>query len=271
MASARASREEVLAGVGRTYAGGRQPTMNELAAAAGVSLSTLYRLFGSRETLLRELEVELPPSTRERVLDAAYELVGHHGLSDLAMDEVAARAGVSRATLYRLFPGKSELFRDLLRRRSRWEVIAGSFEAMWDRPPAEVMPATARAIVAATTRGGGLLLPLLSELNRGTPEITEGATYAAGRWVDAIGRYLTAQMDAGRLRRMDPMLAFTAFAGPIAVYLLTRPLAERYLGVTTPVQDAVDELVQAWLRAMAPDGSGAAMDVEGKHPKEGRP
>lgn len=142
---------------------------------------------------------------------------------------------------------------------------------MWDRPPEEVMPATARAIVAATTRGGGLLLPLLSELNRGTPEITEGATCAAGRWVDAIGRYLTAQMDAARLRRMDPMLAFTAFAGPIAVYLLTRPLAERYLGVTTPVQDAVDELVQAWLRAMAPDGSGAAMDVEGKHPKDGRP
>jgi len=70
---------------------------------------------------------------------------------------------------------------------------------------------------------------------------------------------------------MDPMLAFTAFASPIAVHLLTRPLAERYLGVTTPVQEAVDELVQAWLRAMAPDGSRAATDVEGSHPKEEGP
>ncbi len=271
MTAARASRGEVLEGIGRAYAGGRQPTMNDLAAAAGVSLSTLYRLFGSRQTLLRELEVELPPSTRERVLDAAYELIGQHGLADLAMEEVAAKAGVSRATLYRLFPGKSELFRDLLRSRSRWEVIAGSLEAMSDRPPEEVMPATARAVVAATKRGGGLLLPLLSELGRGAPEITEGAAFAAGRWVDAIGRYLTAQMDSGRLRRMDPLLAFTAFASPIAVYLLTRPLAERYLGVTTPVQDAVDELVQVWLRAMAPDGSGAAKDVEPDHWKEGRP
>lgn len=271
MTTARASRAEVLEGVGRAYAGGRRPTMNELAAAGGVSLSTLYRLFGSREMLLRELEVELPPSTRERVLDAAYELVGQRGLADLAMEEVAAEAGVSRATLYRLFPGKSELFRDLLRSRSRWEVIASALEAMSDRPPDEVMPATARAIVAATTRGGGLLLPLLSELGRGTPEISEGAAYAAGRWVDAIGRYLTAQMDAGRLRRMDPMLAFTAFASPIAVHLLTRPLAERYLGVTTPVPDAVDELVQAWLRAMAPDGSRAGKDVAGNHPKEGGP
>jgi len=271
MTAVRTSREEVLEDVGRAYAGATQPTMNELAAAAGVSLSTLYRLFGSRQTLLRELEVELPPSARERVLDAAYELVGQLGLADLAMEEVAARAGVSRATLYRLFPGKSELFRDLLRSRSRWEVIAGSLEAMSDRPPDEVMPATARALVGATARAGGLLLPLLSELSRGTPEITEGAAYAAGRWVDAIGRYLTAQMDAGRLRRMDPLLAFTAFAGPIAVHLLTRPLAERYLGVTMPVQDAIDELVQAWLRAMAPDGSADTTDLEGNHSKDGRP
>ncbi len=245
--------------------------MNELAAAAGVSLSTLYRLFGSREGLLRELEVELPPSARERVLDAAYELVGQRGLADLAMEDIAETAGVSRATLYRLFPGKSELFRDLLRSRSRWEVIAGSLEAMSDRPPEEVMPATARAIVAATTRGGGLLLPLLSELNRGTSEITEAAAYGAGRWVDAIGRYLTAQMEAGRLRRMDPVLAFTAFAGPIGVHLLTRPLAERYLGVATPVQEAVDQLVRVWLRAMAPDPYEEAKPVEENRPKEERP
>lgn len=271
MTAERVSREQVLEGVGRAYPGQSQPTMNELAAAAGVSLSTLYRLFGSRERLLRELEVELPPSTHERVLDAAYELVGQHGLADLAMEEVAVAAGVSRATLYRLFPGKSELFRDLLRSRSRWEVIARSLEAMSDRPPEEVMPATARAIVAATTRGGGLLLPLLSELSHGTSEITEGAAYAAGRWVDAIGRYLTAQMEAGRLRRMDPMLAFTAFASPIGVHLLTRPLAERYLGVTTPVQEAVDQLVQVWLRAMAPDGSQEAKPVEENRPKEERP
>jgi len=68
-------------------------------------------------------------------------------------------------------------------------------------------------------------------------------------------------MDAGWRRRMDPILAFTSCAGPIAVHLFTRPLTERPPGATT-VQDAVDELVQSWLRAMAPDGLKGEMDVE---------
>src|SRR5262250_1831152 len=81
-------------------------SLSEVAAAA-----TLYRMFGSREGLFRTLEIEPDPDSRERVLAAALELIGRDGLARLSMDEVAATAGVSRASLYRLFPGKPSLFR----------------------------------------------------------------------------------------------------------------------------------------------------------------
>src|SRR4029450_3935047 len=85
-------------------------SMDELAIRAGVSRATLYRLFGSHQHLLHELGLQPPPTVHDRILDTGLELVGRHGLADLSMDELAAEAGVSRATLYRLVPGKEALF-----------------------------------------------------------------------------------------------------------------------------------------------------------------
>src|ERR671925_35103 len=71
------------------------------------------------------------------------------------------RAGVSRATLYRLFPGKPILLRELVRAYSPMEVIAETLEAMGDRPPSEVMPVLARNIAGAGSVRVGLLRSLL--------------------------------------------------------------------------------------------------------------
>jgi hypothetical protein len=60
-------------------------------------------------------------------------------------------------------------------------------------------------------------------------------------------------MQAGRLRRMQPVLAIQLLAGPIVVHLLTRPLAEALIGFQTPESELLDEIVHAWLRAMAPE------------------
>jgi AcrR family transcriptional regulator len=43
------------------------------------------------------------------ILDAAIEEYGEHGLGGLTVDAVAARAGVSKATVYRRYPSKADL------------------------------------------------------------------------------------------------------------------------------------------------------------------
>ena len=45
---------------------------------------------------------------QERVVDAARELFALHGL-EIGMDEIAARAGVGKATIYRSYPTKDHL------------------------------------------------------------------------------------------------------------------------------------------------------------------
>ena len=54
---------------------------------------------------------------RERVLDAAKRCCERWGMAKVTVDDIAAEAGLSRATLYRLFPGGKEVLYEALRRR----------------------------------------------------------------------------------------------------------------------------------------------------------
>ncbi|MQA87451.1 MAG: TetR family transcriptional regulator [Streptosporangiales bacterium] len=232
--------------------------MDQLADAAGVSARTLYRLFGSRAALLHELGCSPRPTARELILDTGLELVGRRGLVELSMDELAEAAGVSRATLYRLFPGKSALFAALIRTYSPWEAVADVLETMPDGQPAEVVPAVGRAIGAAMEGRAALLLHMVFELLKGDPDTIEGAKHTMARGIPDLVQYLSGEMAAGRLRRMHPVVAFQLLAGPIVAHQLTRPLAERSLGFTTSPEQVTDQIVQAWLRAMAVDENPGA-------------
>lgn len=227
--------------------------MQEFAAAAGVAVRTLYRLFGSRQALLREAGCAPEPTARQRILDAALDQVGRHGLAELSMDELAATAGVSRATLYRLFPGKSALFGELIRAFSPWGPVADVIDAMPDGQPEDVMPAVALAIAEAMRGRVGVLLGTVFELLKGDPDADEGMRESMGRGLPDLATYLSKQMQARLLRRMPPVLAIQLLAAPIVVHLLTRPLAEALAGFESPESEVLDEVVRAWLRAMAPE------------------
>jgi AcrR family transcriptional regulator len=53
---------------------------------------------------------------RERVLDAAQDLFGAHGIDAVGVDAISERSGVSKSTLYRHFPSKAELVAAYLQR-----------------------------------------------------------------------------------------------------------------------------------------------------------
>jgi len=67
----------------------------------------------------RVFRVPRPPSriddpTRARILEAARDQFLRLGFSPVTMDDIASAAGVSKATLYRAFPGKEQLFREVI-------------------------------------------------------------------------------------------------------------------------------------------------------------
>jgi AcrR family transcriptional regulator len=71
-------------------------------------------------------------TTEGRILDAAKACCERWGFAKVTIDDIAAESGVSRATLYRLFPGGKDVLFDALRVRELEEffaVLASQVEA----------------------------------------------------------------------------------------------------------------------------------------------
>jgi AcrR family transcriptional regulator len=237
-----------------------KPTVADFASAAGISRASFYRHFKSREALLDALAIAPEPDARERILAAAVEMVGAQSLTALSMDELADRAEISRATLYRVFPGKAALLGGLVASYSPLEPVTRVLTAGQHEPPAVLMPELARTAYRAVYGGGenraGLVRALFFEVSWLGPEAEEAATGTISNVVGLLVAYLMTQMMEGRLRRMHPLLALQAFIGPILFHILTRPIAERVLRLDIDGEAAVTELAETWLRAMANEEEG---------------
>src|SRR3954470_20280601 len=83
-------------------------SMQDLPREAGTSRASLYRQVRNRESVLRELQIELP-DTQELILVAARKVFARAGFDAATLEDIAAEAEVSPATVYRQFQDKHGL------------------------------------------------------------------------------------------------------------------------------------------------------------------
>src|SRR5690349_5895830 len=63
-----------------------------------------------------------PKNGRERLVYVAIELIYAHGFQAVGVDQVIARAGVSKTTFYKHFESRDDLFVAAIRLRDQWEM-----------------------------------------------------------------------------------------------------------------------------------------------------
>jgi AcrR family transcriptional regulator len=251
MVGSESNHQRALAAARALLADEGRPTARQVADRAGLSLSTYYRAVGTHTCLLTEAGHESGPATRDQLLDAARDLLDEVGFAGLVMDDVATRAGVSRGTLYRIFAGKADLLNALAQSRAPLAALGPMLEKFADVPPEQVLPLLVTAAVPRMMANRALLRAILAQPNL---ESADGgpARDTVRQMFAAIGTYIAGQMDAGRLRRMDPMVATLALLGPLHSFVVTRPDFWFDPDNTTDPDQVVTELVQIWLRGMQP-------------------
>ncbi|MEV6830182.1 TetR family transcriptional regulator [Amycolatopsis sp. NPDC051102] len=130
-------------------------------------------------------------SLREALLDAAADLLPDRGHAGLRMADVAAKAGVSRQTVYNEFGNKAALTQAVALRtasefldgiRQRFETADGLLAGIHHAVVYTIEHARENRLVAAAlgTEAGEDLLPLLT--TRGEPILTAAADLAAEQY-----------------------------------------------------------------------------------------
>jgi AcrR family transcriptional regulator len=193
---------------------------------------------------------------RRQILDGARQVFGELGFERASVDLIAARAGVSKATVYNHFADKQALFVAAV--VEECEALRPGVTRCLERTGGSVEDSLQRLGEKVT---GVLLTPAAARLYRQAigestrlPEIGR-MVYERGTVAirDAVASHLVHWNDAGALRIDDPPAAANAFVALCQGDLSTRArLGVLEYPVEEQVRASVKRAVQIFLRAYRP-------------------
>jgi AcrR family transcriptional regulator len=193
----------------------------------------------------RERRKEARPG---ELLDAALDLFVEKGFAATRSEEVAARAGVSKGTLFLYFPSKEELFKAVVR-----ENMSGRF-AEWEEEFAVFEGSTAEMIRyclrvwwerIGATRASGITKLMISEA-RNFPELATFYQQEVIRpGMDLMRRILQRGVDRGEFAPVDVEYGVYAMVAPM-IFLI---MMKHSLGACAPQDYPLD--AQRYVETMA--------------------
>ena len=190
---------------------------------------------------------------RQAILSAAGAVFRESGFAGASMTAVAERVGGSKATLYRYFASKEELFVTLM-----FDAVFDEANATFDMlRPSENLRRTLERF------GASLLQSSLSETSISVRRnsISEGWRSGIGEMLydrgakrlwSRMADFMQGEMDAGRLRAVDPWMASMHLRGMLEADVINRAVIGAKVDVRQKyLRDHSAKAVDAFLRAYA--------------------
>jgi AcrR family transcriptional regulator len=155
------------------------------------------------------------PSERPtEILQAALDVFAEKGLAGARVEDIAARAGVSKGTVYLYFPAKEELFREALR-----DKVARTIEGLSSAtPPGEPVQRLLRFVEAywvhlRQPHFASMYRLLMAELHQ-FPDLTRFyAEELSGKVIDLLAEIVREGVGSGDFRPIDPAVASRMIVG----------------------------------------------------------
>jgi AcrR family transcriptional regulator len=156
--------------------------------------------------------------TRERLLAAAAELIAEGGYGDASVAAIAERTGLSTGALYRHFPSKVELVRELFRRNAEELMTAMSDAAEREGSNLERLDAVLAGYARLALANRRLNWALVYEPV--DPSLDADRLEYRRLYRERMAALLAAAIASGELPEQDPDLSAAAVVGAMAEALL---------------------------------------------------
>lgn len=197
-----------------------------------------------------------PEARPGEILAAALDLFAANGFAATRMDDVAARAGLSKAAIYLYFPDKTALLAAVVK-----QAVAGNFQLVEASIAAHPGPAGA-LLEMLLHRMAGLMretrLPDLAKLviaeSRAQPEIGRlWLEHVIDRALPLIAGLIARGVAAGEFRAVDPGLTARCVVGPMLLAALWRSVFEPLGAETLDIAALAAQHAALMRRALEPD------------------
>jgi TetR/AcrR family transcriptional regulator, cholesterol catabolism regulator len=151
--------------------------------------------------------------TRQKLFEAAVELIAEQGFSATTVDDIAVRAGVAKGTVYYNFSSKTELFEELL--RYGIGLLTDAYRAaVAGQAPRAAVAGLIRAQLEYIQRYRAFAQLLLAEMWRTNREWQQTLRLLREEALDVIAGVLRAGVDSGEFDpALDVRLASSALFG----------------------------------------------------------
>jgi AcrR family transcriptional regulator len=190
---------------------------------------------------------------RREIVTTAWEVFRAKGYDGASMSDVAERLGGSKATLYRYYSSKEKLFAAALQ-----ETLQEQGNDAYERVSGQG-DLRARLLAFAETYLKFRLTPEMIGVHRlmiASAERSDLPAVLRAEFIDPnwrrFAQLIEREMAAGALRKADPYLASIHFRGLVEADILERRMNGERLITNAQIDTAVEQGVDAFLRAYAP-------------------
>ena len=149
-----------------------------------------------------------PEQRPQQIIEAALEVFGEQGLANARLQDIAARAGVSKGTIYLYFPNKEELFREVIRQTAVAAIESGE-KTLGQGTPTQQLCAAMRGYwkFVRSPEFGTIHRLVLGELHQ-FPDLAQFyADEVVARGLRLLGGIIRRGVESGDFRDIDPATA----------------------------------------------------------------
>jgi len=158
-------------------------------------------------------------TTQDKILEAALKLFSQKGFLGAATREIARGAGVAEVTLFRHFPTKEALFKEVIRRYSFLPALRGILPGLAEASYEEALLAIARQFLATLDERRDLIRIMLAERPHYPSQVKGIFRGILGEAFRMLSDYFRQLQARGVLRDFDPDSAAKAFLGAFFAYI----------------------------------------------------